>query len=155
MTAAALMATAMMALGQETVLLTLEDAVDLARQNNPIFLTTQNDEAASDWAMREAVSNLFIPSLTAFSQVGYRAPGINRIGTINTGGVDQGALYDSFYLLQAQYRLDGNTLFGVSSAKADKSATHARTVAAEFTMESLVTLQYMTALSSQPSDCAK
>ena len=52
MTAAALMATAMMAFGQETVRLTLEGAVDLARENNPIFLTTQNDEAASDWAMR-------------------------------------------------------------------------------------------------------
>ena len=32
------------------------------------------------------------------------------------------------------------------SAKADRNAAHARTVAAEFTMESLVTLQYMTAL---------
>ena len=146
MTAAALMATAMVALGQETVLLTLEGAVDLARQNNPIFLTTQNDEAASDWAMREAVSNLFIPTVTAFGQLGYRAPGLSRIGTINTGGVEQGAQYTSFYQLGASYTLDGNTLFGVSSAKADKSAAHARTVAAEFTMESLVTLQYMTAL---------
>ena len=146
MTAAALMATAMMALGQETVRLTLDGAVDLARENNPIFLTTQNDEAASDWAMREAVSNLFVPTLTVFGNLSYRAPGVNRVGTITTGGVDQGALYSSFYSLQAGYTFDGNTLFGVSSAKADKSAAHARTVAAEFTMESLVTLQYMTAL---------
>lgn len=146
MTAAALMATAMMAFGQETVRLTLEGAVDLARENNPIFLTTQNDEAAADWAMREAVSNLFVPSLRATGGLSYRAPGVNRIGTITTGGVDQGAQYTSFYSLQANLTLDGNTLFGVSSAKADKSATHARTAAAEFTMESLVTLQYMTAL---------
>jgi outer membrane protein TolC len=146
MTAAALMATAMMAFGQETVRLTLEGAVDLARENNPIFLTTQNDEAASDWAMREAVSNLFIPTVTAFGQLGYRAPGVSRTGTITTGGVDQGSQYTSFYQLGASYTFDGNTLFGVSSAKADKSAAHARTEAAEFTMESLITLQYMTAL---------
>ena len=146
MTAAALMATAAMALGQETVRLTLQGAIDLARDNNPTFLATQNDEAASDWAMREAVTNLLVPTVTAFGNMSYRAPGVSRIGTINTGGVDQGALYTSFYQLQASYTLDGNRLFGVSSAKADRSATHARTVAAEFTMESLVTLQYMTAL---------
>ncbi len=142
--AAALMATATMAFGQER--LTLEGAIDLARENNPTFLATQNDEAAFDWAMREAVTNLLVPSLTVFGQAAYRAPGVSRIGTINTGGVDQGALYTSGYSIQASYTLDGNTLFGVPSAKADRSAAHARTVAAEFTMESLVTLQYMTAL---------
>ena len=146
MTAAALMATAMMALGQETVQLTLDGAIDLARQNNPTFLATQNDEAAFDWAMREAVTNLLVPQLSAFGQLRYRAPGVSRTGTITTGGVDQGAQYTSFYRLAATYTLDSNTLFGVPSAKADRSAAHARTVAAEFTMESLVTLQYMTAL---------
>ena len=141
---AALMATATMALGQDR--LTLEGAIDLARENNPIFLATQNDEAATDWAMREAVTNLFIPTVTAFGSADYRAPGVSRIGTINTGGVDQGALYTSYYQLQASYTLDGNTVFGVKSAKADRSAAHARTVAAEFAMESAVTFQYMTAL---------
>ncbi len=142
--AAALMATATMALGQER--LTLQSAIDLARENNPTFLATQNDEAVFDWAMREAVSNLFVPQLTVFGQAGYRAPGVSRTGTITTGGVDQGAQYTSFYQFQARYTLDGNTLFGVPSAKADRNAAHARTMAAEFTMESLVTLQYMTAL---------
>ena len=147
MAAAALMATAVMAFGQqESVRLTLDGAIDLARQNNPLFLTTQNDEAATDWAVREAFTNMFIPSLTAFGSATYRAPGVQRIGTINTGGVDQGAVYTSFYQLQARYQLSGNTIFGVGSARADSRAAHARTVAAEFTMESLVTLQYMTAL---------
>ena len=144
--AAALMATATMALGQQTERLTLLRAIDLARENNPTFLATQNDEAAFDWAMREAVSNLLIPQVSAFGQARYRAPGVSRTGTITTGGVDQGAQYTSFYRLAATYTLDGNTLFGVPSAKADRSAAHARTVAAEFTLESLVTLQYMTAL---------
>ena len=113
MTAAALLATATMALGQKTVRLTLDEAIAFARENNPTFLSTQNDEAATDWAVREAVSNLFVPSLTASAAASYRSPGLSRIGTINTGGVEQGALYTSFYQLQARYTLDGNTLFGV------------------------------------------
>ena len=146
MTASALLATAAMALGQESVLLTLDEAIDLARQNNPTFLRTQNNEAAADWGVRQAVSNLFVPSFTASASATYRAPGESRIGTINTGVIEQGALYYSSYSLRATYSLNGNTLFGVSSAKAERNAARAFTSAAEFTMESLVTLQYMTAL---------
>ena len=146
LTAAALLATAAMVMGQETVRLTLDEAIDLARENNPTFLTTQNDEAAADWGVREATSNLLLPSVTAFGQAGYRSPGLSRIGTINTGGVAQGAQYTSFYRLLATYTLNGNTLFGLSSAKADRNAARALTDAAEFTMGSLVTLQYMTTL---------
>ena len=145
-TAGALLATAAVALGQETTRLTLDEAIDLARENNPTFLTTQNNEAAADWGVREATSRLFLPSLDAFVQARYRSPGLSRIGTINTGGVDQGAQYTSFYQLQASYTLNGNTLFGVTSAKADRNAARALTNAAEFTMASLATLQYMTAL---------
>ncbi len=144
LTAGALLATAAMALGQER--LTLDEAIDLARDNNPMFLTTQNNEAAADWGVREATSNLFVPSVTAFGQLQYRSPGLSRIGTINTGGIEQGALYTSFYQVRAEYTLDGNTLFGLSSAKANRNAARASTDAAEFDMESQVTLQYMTAL---------
>ena len=121
-TTAALLATAAMALGQETVRLTLDEAIALAYENNPAFLTTQNNEAAADWGVREATSNLFLPSLTASAQGTYRSPGVQRMGTINTGGVDQGALYTSFYQLRASYTLSGNTLFRFSSAKADRNA---------------------------------
>ncbi len=146
MTAGALLATAAMSLGQETVRLTLDEAIDLARQNNPRFLSTQNNEAAADWGVREAVSNLFVPSLSASGSATYRAPGESRIGTINTGVLEQGALYYSNYSLRATYNLNGNTLFGVSSAKAERNAARAFTSAAEFTMESLITFQYMTTL---------
>jgi outer membrane protein TolC len=146
MTAGALLATAAMALGQETGRLTLDEAIDLARENNATFLTTQNNEAAADWGVREATSNLLIPSVTAFGQARYRSPGLSRIGTINTGGVEQGAQYTSFYSIQARYTLDGNTLFGLSSAKAERNAARAFTDAAEFTLGSVLTLQYMTVL---------
>ena len=48
LTAAVFLATAAMALGQETVSLTLDEAIELARENNPTFLSTQNNEAQFD-----------------------------------------------------------------------------------------------------------
>lgn len=131
---------------QEPTRLTLQHAIDLARGHNPTFQATQNDEAAYDWGLRDAVTRLWVPRLDAFGQAAYRAPGVSRIGTINTGGVEEGALYTSFYQLQATLSIDGNAIFGVSSAKADRRAARARTLAAEFDLESLVTLQYMAAL---------
>ena len=125
LTAAALLATAAMALGQEPVRLTLDEAIELARENNPTFLTTQNNEAVADWGVREATSNLFVPSLSASGFATYRAPGESRIGTLNTGQLEQGALYYSNYQLRATYELNGNTLFGLSSAKADRNAARA------------------------------
>ena len=146
LTAAALFTTVAMALGQESVRLTLDGAIELARENNPTFLRTQNNEAEADWGVRQAMSNLFVPSLTVSGFATYRSPGINRIGTITTGNVGQGALYGSQYSLDLNYTLDGNTLFGLSSAKADRNAARAFTDAAEFFMGTQVTLQYMTAL---------
>lgn len=140
------MLTATMALGQQPRVLTLGEAIELARRNNPIFLSTQNDEAAASWAVREAYSRLLVPDLTVFSQLQYRAPGVQRIGTINTGGVEQGALFTSFYAVSLNWQFNGMRWFQRASAKADRSATRARTIAAEFTMELAVTIQYMTAL---------
>ncbi len=147
LTAAALLATAAMALGQETVRLTLEEAIDLARENNPAFLSTQNNEAAFDWGVREAASSLFLPTLTARGSASRRSAGVDVFGGGFTfGNVQQGATFRSDYGLTASYTLNGNTLFGLSSAKADRNAARAFTDEAEFTMESLVTLQYMVAL---------
>ena len=146
LTAAAFLATAAMALGQETVRLTLDEAIDLARENNPVFLSTQNNEAQFDWGVRQATSNLILPSFSAGGGVSYQAPGQSRIGTINTGGVERGALYTSYFSIGGSYRLDANTVFGLSSAKAGRNAARALTNAAEFFMEYAVTLQYMVAL---------
>ena len=140
------MLTATLALGQQPQVLTLGEAIELARRNNPIFLSTQNDEAAANWAVRSAYSRLFVPDVTVFSQLQYRAPGVQRIGTINTGGVEQGALFTSFYSLNMNWQLNGTRWFQRASAEADRSATRARTKAAEFIMESAVTVQYMTVL---------
>lgn len=143
--AAALFMTAATALGQQRPI-TLGEALDLARQNNPLYLSTKNDEAPADWAVRQSTSDLFLPQASLFASATRRSPGVQRVGTINTGAADQGALFTSFWQFQLSYSLDGTTWFGRSSARADRDAAHARTRAAEFNMESSVTLQFMTAL---------
>lgn len=39
---------------QDTVRLTLDEALELAHVNNPSFLAARNDEAAADWEVHEA-----------------------------------------------------------------------------------------------------
>ena len=127
--------------------LTLDEAIDLARENNPTFLSTANDMAAADWSVREAYA-AFLPSFSAGGGAQYTAPGVQRIGNITFE--DYGALTThyllSYYGLNLNYQLSGSTLFQARSARADRSATEARISAAEFTLESSVTAQYLIAL---------
>ena len=48
--------------GQVATQLTLEDAIRLAKGNNPTFLSTQNDQSAANWRVREAYS-AFVPTV--------------------------------------------------------------------------------------------
>ena len=134
--------------GQEGAMsLTLDEAIDLARENNPTFLSTANDMGQADWAVREAYAN-FLPSFTTASGASYTAPGVQRIGTITFdqyGGATTD-YYVSWYSMNLNYQFSGQTLFQARSARADRTATEARIQAAEFTLESGVTAQYLLAL---------
>lgn len=133
------------AVGQERPeRLTLEEAVDLARANNPGFLSTRNDRGVAAWQEREAYGS-FLPSVDASGSAGFTEAGTQRIGTLDFGaqGTDW---YSSSYNLGLTWTLSGNTIFGVSNARSNRRATEARVDAAEFDLESRVALQYMAAL---------
>ena len=127
--------------------LTLDDAVQMARRNNPTFLQTANDEDPANWAFREALGG-FLPSLTTNVQGQYLAPGIPSTG-IYTGsdfGIGSTDYYFSGYNLNLSYNLSGSSFFEVASARASQNATKARVDAAEYNLESAVTAQYLVAL---------
>lgn len=127
--------------------LTLDEAVSLARRNNPAFLRTANDEKAAEWGVRESYGT-FLPDVTASLSGQYLAPGIPSTG-IYTGedfGIGSTDYYFSGYNLQLSYRLSGSSLFQVSNARANRKATRARIRAEAFNLESAVTAQYLTAL---------
>ena len=123
--------------------LTLEEAIGLAKANNPTFLSTQNDQSAANWQVREAYAQ-FLPSLRAGVGGTWQAAGVQRFGTVefaqNTDWLYSG------YSLNFGMTIDGNTIFGIPNARANKRATGARITAAEFNLESTVALQYMAVL---------
>jgi outer membrane protein len=127
--------------------LTLEEAIRLARDNNPNFQSAKNDRPAADWGVRQAYAS-FLPTANANLSGGYTEGGTQRIGTLDFGtqGTDW---YSSNYSLNLNWQLDGNTIFGVPAARANQRATDARIDAAQFSLESTVALAYMAVLRAQ------
>lgn len=126
--------------------LTLEDAIGLAKTNNPTFLSTANDQSAANWQVREAYAQ-FIPSMRVGASGTWQEAGSQRFGTFE---VNQNTdwLY-SGYSVNFGMTIDGNTIFGIGNARANRRATEARISSEEFNLESLVGLQYMTVLRAQ------
>ncbi|NNM05992.1 MAG: TolC family protein [Gemmatimonadetes bacterium] len=127
--------------------LTLDDAINLARRNNPTFLSTENDQGPADWNVKEAYG-LFLPDFSTSVSGQYSAPGSPSFGIFDAGDLGLGVTdyFFSGYNLTASYSLLGGNLFRLSSARADRRATEARITAASFTLESEVTAQYLMAL---------
>jgi outer membrane protein len=129
---------------QAAAQLTLDDAIALAKGANPTFLSTQNDQAAANWQVREAYAQ-FVPSVTASLGGTWQEAGAQRFGTI----VFQDQVTDWFftgYGINLGMTIDGNTIFGIPNARANRRATEARISAAEFNLESTVAFQYMAVL---------
>ncbi len=127
--------------------LTLEEAIVLAKSNNPAFLSTANDQAAANWQVREAWAQ-FIPSVRTSAFGSWQEAGSQRFGTIVFEGQSTDWAF-SGYNVNFGMTLDGNTLFGVGNARANSRATAARIDSEEFNLESLTALQYMTVLRAQ------
>jgi outer membrane protein TolC len=124
--------------------LTLEEAIQLAERNNPTYLAAANNQSAADWNVREAYSN-FLPGASANGSLRYTRPGVQRIGTQASEALGTDYLSSS-YSLNFGWGINGSTIFGLSTARANADATSASIDQARFQLESGVTLQYMGAL---------
>lgn len=128
--------------------LTLDEAITLARQNNPVYRQTQNDESVADWQAREAYAN-FLPSVTASNTFGYTASGVQRIGNLSAAEFGLGrtpVYYSSSYGLNVNMQLSGSTFFNVAQGRANSAAVSAQTEAAAYTLQMTVTQAYLAAL---------
>src|SRR5687768_4227309 len=133
---------------QQTTLparLSLEEAIELARRNNPDYLAIKNDIGAAEWGIREAYGNL-LPGASLGTGLSYQASGPARFGVFT--GADLGissspAYYSSDYSVGVDYQLSGASLFGPRRAKSDKRAVEANIVAADFALKANVTRQYL------------
>lgn len=127
--------------------LSLDEAVELAKRNNPAYLQVLERISAAEWGVREAYAS-FLPSVNASTGMQYVGAGTQRFGIFTGEDIGAGSTdyYLSDYALSLDYRLSGATLFNLSSARADRDAAHARRRAAEYDLEFNVTRQYLAAV---------
>jgi outer membrane protein len=123
--------------------LTLAEAMELARENNPTYLSQANDLVAARWGVRSAYGDL-LPSAGASMGVGYTASGERRFGTVGLGS--QPAMYFSSYNLGLNYTLSGARLLEPSRARAQQRATEARVMGAGSELEATVAQAYLLVL---------
>ena len=126
---------------QDTLRLSLDQTLELARTTNPTIRATRNDEAVADWDVRQAYGSL-LPSASVGGGVSWQGSGEQRLGSI-TLAQNQPAYYLSNYDLSLTYQLDGNRLLAPAAARARRTQTAAQIRAAEVSLKSSVTLAYL------------
>ena len=133
--------------GQEPTSLSLEEAIRIAKDGNPGFLSATNDLDRAKWQVREAWGQ-FLPSVTAGGGAQYEYAGVQRFGIFSSADIAAGTTdyLLSSYFLSVNWSIDGNTFFQARSARANERAAEARGTADEFALEATVTLQYLAAL---------
>jgi len=130
------------------VSLSLEEAIEIARQNNPTFQQTKNDESVADWNVRSAYGAL-VPSASVSGGVSWQGSGEQRFGSLTAeqlGFGNQPSFWSSSYSLSLNYQLNGNTLLAPGQARANREATRARTLNAEASLVFSVTQLYIDVL---------
>ncbi|HEX5521515.1 MAG TPA: TolC family protein [Longimicrobiaceae bacterium] len=123
--------------------LSLQDAVAIARENNPEYLQQANDIGVARWGVRSAYGSL-LPSASASTGFGYTASGQRRLGDLALG--EQPSYYSSNYSVGLSYELSGSKLLQPNVAKAQERATTQRVFGAEAQLVAEVTQRYLSVL---------
>ncbi|HUG41381.1 MAG TPA: TolC family protein [Longimicrobiales bacterium] len=128
--------------------LSLSEAVDLARANNPDYLSRLNDEVVANWGVRSAYGS-FLPGASVSGGLSYQGGGEALIGGFTGGDLGLSrtpSYYYSSFSAGVSLGLSGADLYRVGREKAGRQAVVAEIAAAERTLEALVTRQYLAAL---------
>src|SRR5262249_54385832 len=125
---------------------TLDEAISLARRNNPIYLQTANARRSADAQVRSAYGALLPSSSASFSST-YTQGGeqqFNGLSFQNSSDV-----YQSSYSIGLNYQINSATFLAPRAAKANREAAAADVTGASETLRSGVTQQYITALRAE------
>ena len=93
---------------QQIVELSLEEAIEIARENNPSFLAVLNDMGPAQWGVRAANANLFLPDAAIGFSASWQDAGIDRVGGAT---FPQPSVLISNYSFSLTYALNGTTIF--------------------------------------------
>ena len=130
------------------VTLTLEQAFDLARRNNPSLQAIRNDERLADWEVKSAYGALF-PSANTNAGVNWQGAGEQTFGSLTAeqlGFANQPSFLFSRYSVGLGYQIDGTTLLAPGQAKMNRNATRAQIAGAEANLIFEVTQAYIEVL---------
>src|SRR5215212_1747707 len=127
-------------------LLTLDEAVTLARRNNPIFLQQTGNRRTADAAVRSARGAL-LPSADASFGTRYQQGGqqvFNGLSFSNSSDAVQ-----SSYGLDLNYRVNTSTFVSPKAAAASRDAVEADINGSSEQLRAAVTQQYLSVLQAQ------
>jgi outer membrane protein len=143
---AALAFAAQSAVAQAPSSLTLDEAVSLARRNNPLFRQTVNARRSADASLRTAYASL-LPSVSADFFGRYQIAGAQFIQGIR---LEQEAdIIQGSYGLNVNYRINSDALYGPRIAGARQDAAEASVTGAAEVLRSRVTQDYIAVLQAQ------
>lgn len=131
---------------QPAATLTLDEAISLARRNNPIFLQTANARKTADAQVRSAYGAL-LPSSSASFSSSYTQGGTQQFSGLSFQ--QSSDVYQSSYSIGLNYQINSATLIAPRAAKASRDAAEADVTGASETLRSGVTQQYITALRAE------
>jgi outer membrane protein len=132
---------------QPAATLTLREAIELARRNNPDYLATSNDIGPAEWAVRNAYGNL-LPGADVSTSLSWTAAGQSRVGVVTSEALETD-YYSSSYRMGLGYSLSGARLLSPGQQKSNRRAVASTIEAAAFNLESAVTRQYLAVLRAQ------
>jgi outer membrane protein len=127
--------------------LSLDEAIAIARQNNPNFLTTQSNVRVATSGIRQAYSAL-LPSVSSSFGTSYQQGGTQFVQGLALGGAN-GDTYQSSYRLSVNYFVTGAVAFAPRQARANRDAAEADVASSAEATRALVTNQYIASLKSQ------
>lgn len=123
--------------------LSMDQAIRIARENNPNYLQQSNDLGVARSSVRAAYGNL-VPNLSVSNSYGYTASGEARYGTVEFGS--QPEAYSSSYSLNMGLQLNGSTLLQPSVERARRRAVERQVEGAGASLDAQVAQQYLTVL---------
>ena len=129
-----------------TPVLSLQEALDLARQYNPAYLQIANNQNTAGAAVRSAYGDL-LPSLSASFGSSFRRGGEAIFQGTRLGA--SGDVVSSYYGLNLNYGINLNSFIQPRAAAANRDAVEAEVVGQESLLRASVTDQYLTVLQAQ------
>ena len=126
--------------------LTLDEAISLARQNNPTYLSVTNNRRTADAAVRSA-RGAFLPSADASFGSRYQQGGTQVFNGLNFS--NSSATLQSSYALNLNYRINSATFVQPKAALANRDAVDADIAGNSEQLRAAVTQQYLTVLQAQ------